>query len=106
MALAMIFFSAGVSSRWPSPVGGGASSSLGISGDDEAEGGGDGDGNEVAQAPSARPAANATINPRLIFRSGGRDSRLSLLCIISLDVTNRQQSAASIPVDGCRSRHL
>jgi hypothetical protein len=95
MALAMIFFSAGVSSRWPSPVGGGASYSLG----DEAEGGGDEDGDELAHAPRARPAANATINPHLICRFAGRDSCLNLLCIISLDVTNREQSAASIPVD-------
>ena len=99
MALAMIFFSAGVSSRWPSRAGGGAPSSLSISGDDEDEGGGDGDGDEVAQAPSARSAANATINPHLICRFAGRDSCLSLLCIISLDVTNREQSAASIAVD-------
>ena len=106
MALAMIFFSAGVSSRWLSPVGGGAPSSLSISGDDEDDDGGDGDGDEVAQAPSARPAANATINPRFIWRFGGRDSCRSLLCIMSLDVTNREQSAASIPVDEGRSRHL
>ena len=94
----MIFFSAGVSSRWPSPVGGGAPSGLSISGDNEDDGG-DGDGDELAHAPSARLAANATINPHLICRFGGRDSCLSLLCIISLDVANREQSAASIAVD-------
>ena len=106
MALAMIFFSAGVSSRWPRPLGGGALSSPSISGDDEDGGGDDEVGDELAHAPSARPAANATINPHLICRFGGRDSCLSLLCIISLDVTNREQSAASIPVDEGRSRHL
>jgi hypothetical protein len=60
---------------------------LSISGDDEDDGG-DGDGDEVAQAPSGRPAANAKINPHFICRFGGRDPCLSLLCIISFDVTN------------------
>jgi hypothetical protein len=73
MALAMIFFSAGVSSRWPRPLGGGA-----LSGPSEDAGGGDG-GGDVVQAASARPAANATIDPRLICRLGGRGLRL--LCI-------------------------
>ena len=105
MALAMIFFSAGVSSRWAELLGSGTLSSPSISRDED--GGGDDEvGDELAHAPSARPAANATINPHLICRFAGRDSCLSLLCIISLDVTNREQSAASIPVDEGRSRHL
>ena len=105
MALAMTFFSAGVSSRPAELLGTGTLSSPSISRDEE--GGGDDEvGDELAHAPSARPTANATINPRLIFRSGGRDSYLSLLCIMRLDVPDREQSAASIPADDGRTRHL
>ena len=106
MALAMIFFSAGVSSRLAELLGERHAVQPEHIGDDEDGGGDDEDGDELAHAPSARPAANATINPHLICRFAGRDSCLSLLCIMSLDVTNREQSAASIPVDEGRSRHL
>jgi hypothetical protein len=80
----MIFFSAGVSSRWPRPLGGGALSgpSEDAGGDDGDGGGGDNVGGDVVQAASARPAANATISPRLICGLGGRGPCLSLLCII------------------------
>ncbi len=48
---------------------------------------------------------NATINPHFMCRVAGRNSCLSLLCIVSLDVT-KEQSAASFPIDEGRSRHL
>lgn len=98
MALTMIFFSAGVSSRGSGPLGGGGGLSDAPKSRDEDGGGDDEVGDELAHAPSARPAANATINPDLICRFGGRDSCLSLLCIISPDATNREKSAAGIPV--------
>ena len=79
MALVMIFFSAGVSSRVPRPLGDAAPSGAAKFGDDVAGGG---DSGEIPQAPSAKPTANAIAKPRVICRLGNRGPGLSIGCII------------------------